>query len=77
MRSANSAIETMQKVHSNKANIDARKELKTMDIDAEKEINIVDNQTKLVMSREEVMKAMLEAPEEDKKKDTKEDVIDI
>ena len=78
MRSANSAIETMQKVHANRANNEARKELKTMDIEAKKEINIVDNQTKLVMSREEIMNAMLNAPEEeDKKKDTKEDVIDI
>ena len=78
MRSANSAIETMQKVHSNKANIDARKELKVMDIDARAQINVNDNQTKLVMSREEIMKAMLEAPEEPKKVEKKdEDVIDI
>jgi len=77
MRSANSAIETMQKVHANKANNEARKELKTMDIESKQQLNIQDNQTKLVMSREEVMKAMLEAPEEDKKKDSKEDVIDI
>lgn len=74
MRSANSSIETMQKIHANKANNEARKELKTMDIEAKKDLNIVDNQTKLVMSREEVMKAMLEAPVEDEKK---EDVIDI
>ncbi len=79
MRSANSAIETMQKVHANKANNEARKELKTMDIEAKKEINIVDNQTKLVMSREELMEAMLNGPaeEESKKVEKKDDVIDI
>ena len=77
MRSANSSIETMQKIHANKANNEARKELKVMDIDAKKQLNLADNQTKLVMSREELMEAMLKAPEpeEDKKKD--EDVIDI
>ena len=77
MRSANSSIETMQKIHANKANNEARKELKVMDIDARAQINVNDNQTKLVMSREEIMNAMLNAPEEDSKKDTKEDVIDI
>ena len=78
MRSANSSIETMQKIHANKANNEARKELKTMDIDSKKQLNIQDNQTKLVMSREEIMKAMLEAPEEKTEKvEKKEDVIDI
>ena len=76
MRSANSSIETMQKIHANKANNEARKELKTMDIEAKQQLNIQDNQTKLVMSREELMEAMLKAPEpEADKKD--EDVIDI
>ena len=74
MRSANSAIETMQKVHSNKANNEARKELKTMDIDSKKQLNMADNQTKLVMSREEIMKAMLEAPDAQPDED---DVIDV
>ena len=78
MRSANSSIETMQKIHANKANNDARKELKTMDIESKQQLNIQDNQTKLVMSREEIMKAMLEAPEEKTEKvEKKEDVIDI
>lgn len=78
MRSANSSIETMQKIHANKANNDARKELKTMDIESKQQLNIQDNQTKLVMSREEIMKAMLEGPEEKTEKvETKEDVIDI
>jgi len=78
MRSANSSIETMQKIHANKANNEARKELKTMDIESRQQLNIQDNQTKLVMSREEIMKAMLEAPEEKTEKvEKKEDVIDI
>ncbi len=75
MRSANSAIETMQKVHANKANNEARKELKTMDIDSKKQLNMADNQTKLVMSREELMDAMLKAPESEPDKD--DDVIDV
>ncbi len=74
MRSANSAIETMQKVHANKANNEARKELKTMDIDSKKQLNMADNQTKLVMSREELMDAMLKAPDAQPDED---DVIDV
>lgn len=70
MRSANSAIETMQKIHANKENIQARKDVKQMDIDSKKELNIMDNTAKLVMSREEVMKALMGGEEED-------DVVDI
>ena len=79
MRSANSSIETMQKIHANKANNEARKELKTMDIESKQQLNIQDNQTKLVMSREELMDAMLNAPAEEKteKVERKDDVIDI
>ncbi len=76
MRSANSSIETMQKIHANKANNEARKELKTMDIESKQKLNMADNQTKLVMSREELMDAILKAPESEPKKDD-EDVIDI
>ena len=79
MRSANSSIETMQKIHANKANNEARKELKVMDIDSRQQMNTQDNQTKLVMSREELMDAMLNAPAEEKteKVEKKDDVIDI
>ena len=70
MRSANSAIETMQKIHANKENIQVRKDVKQMDIDSKKELNIMDNTAKLVMSREEVMKALMSVEE-------KEEVIDI
>lgn len=65
MRSANSAIETMQKIHANKENIQARKDVKQMDIDAKKELNIMDNTTKLVMSREEVLKALTDGEDEE------------
>ena len=65
MRSANSAIETMQKIHANKENIRARKDVKQMDIDSKKELNIMDNTAKLVMSREEVLKALTSGEEEE------------
>ena len=77
MRSANSAIETMQKVHANRANNEARKEIKQMDIDSKKELNVIDNTAKLVMSREEIMKAMLEAPDDKTEKTLDDDVIDV
>jgi len=70
MRSANGAIETMQKIHANKENIQVRKDVKQMDIDSKKELNLLDNTAKLVMSREEVLKALT-------KDEEKEEVIDI
>lgn len=75
MRSANSAIETMQKVHANRANNEARKEIKQMDIDSKTALNIADNQTKLTMSREEIMAQLLDAPA--KTDDEGKPVIDI
>ncbi|MDB4396200.1 hypothetical protein N9Z65_01145 [bacterium] len=71
MRSANSAIETMQKIHANKENIQSRKDVKQMDIDSKKELNLIDNTAKLVMSREDVLKALTGEREEDK------NVIDV
>lgn len=70
MRSANGAIETMQKIHANKENIQSRKDVKQMDIDSKKELNMIDNTTKLVMSREDVLKALTNGEQE-------EEVIDI
>lgn len=70
MRSANSAIETMQKIHANKENVQVRKDVKQMDIDSKKELNLLDNTAKLVMSRDEVLKALTNGEE-------KEEVIDI
>ena len=75
MRSANSAIETMQKVHANRANNEARKEIKQMDIDSKTALNIADNQTKLTMSREELMAQLIEAPAKTDENDKP--VIDI
>lgn len=65
MRSANGAIETMQKIHANKENIQSRKDVKQMDIDSKKELNMIDNTTKLVMSREDVLKALTSGEEEE------------
>ena len=47
LKAATGAIETLQKIHANKENNDARKELKEMDIKARKEINTADNTTRL------------------------------
>ena len=65
MRSANGAIETMQKIHASKENIQSRKDVKQMDIDSKKELNMIDNTTKLVMSREDVLKALTSGEEEE------------
>lgn len=75
MRSANSSIETMQKIHANKANNEARKDIKQMDIDSKQALNVADNQTKLTMSREELMAQLIEAPV--KKDEDDKPIIDI
>jgi len=60
LKAATGAIETLQKIHANKENNDARKELKEMDIKARKEINTADNTTRIALSQQEVMKMLMD-----------------
>jgi DNA-binding FrmR family transcriptional regulator len=63
-----SAIDTLNKVYvideKNKTQI----KVKQMDVDSREKINTIDNQTKILLSREEVLKALIEGND---------DVIDV
>jgi DNA-binding protein len=68
INASSSAIDTLAKIYTSEEKNKTQMVIKQMDIDAKERMNVVDNQTKLLLSREEVMKAFVE---ENK------DVIDI
>lgn len=77
IRASTSAIDTLQRMHITAKNNDARKEIKTMDIEARIENNVRDNHTKIAMSREEVMQALLEDSEKVVTSKDKEEAIEM
>ena len=62
------SIDTLQKLHSSNERNDTQKEVKKMDVESKERISIVDNQTKVLLSREDIMDALV---------DRDDDVIDV
>jgi len=63
-----SAIDTLNKVYVVDEKNKTQLKVKQMDVDSKEKMNTIDNQTKILLSREEVLKALL---------DKDEDVIDV
>lgn len=59
INASSAAIETLNKVLITNKKITAAKTIKTMDIEARKEINKNDNDTRLLLTRQELMKQLL------------------
>jgi hypothetical protein len=62
------SIDTLQKLHSSNERNETQKEVKRMDVESKERLNIADNQTKMLLSRDDIMKALVEKDE---------DVIDV
>jgi hypothetical protein len=60
LKATSTAIDNLTKLHTSNQRVETQVKLKTMDIDAKKEINTDNNMMKLVGTREEVFKKMLE-----------------
>ena len=74
IKASSSAIDTLTKLHTAKEQNKNRVQVKQMDIEAKEKLNIIDNQTKVLLSRDEVMKALVVGDEKDS---DKKGVIDI
>ena len=68
IKASSSAIETLNKLHTSRERNDTQVVVKQMDVDSKERLNIVDNQTKMLLSRDDIMKALV---------DKKDDVIDV
>ena len=62
------SIDTLQKLHSSNERNETQKEVKKMDVESKERINIADNQTRVLLSREDIMDALID-------KDS--DIIDV
>lgn len=71
IKASASAIDSLTRLHTAKEGNKSKKEIKQLDIEAKERMNIVDNQAKVLMSRDDIMKALMS---EDKDGD---DVVDV
>ena len=68
IKASSGAIDTLQKLHTSNERNETQKEVKRMDVESKERISIVDNQTKVLLSREDIMDALV---------DKDDDVIDV
>ena len=60
IKASSSAIETLNKLHVAKERNETQLEVKKIDVESKERINIADNQAKILLSREDIMKALVE-----------------
>lgn len=60
LKATSTAIDNLTKLHTSNQRVDTQIKLKNMDIEAKKEINQDNNKMKLIGTREEIFKKMLE-----------------
>lgn len=60
LKATSTAIDNLTKLHTSNQRVDTQVKLKVMDIEAKKEINDDNNKMKLIGTREEIFKKMLE-----------------
>jgi len=69
IRASTGAIDTLNKLHAAKEGNKSKMAIKQLDVEARERMNITDNQTKVLLSRDDIMKALMD--------ETGEDVVDI
>jgi hypothetical protein len=60
VKASSAALESLNKLLQTRDRIKSSTQLKEMDIKARKELNVIDNSTKLLLSREELIKQLLD-----------------
>ena len=60
IKASSSAIETLNKLHVAKERNETQLEVKKIDVESKERMNIADNQAKILLSREDIMKALVE-----------------
>ena len=65
IKAASTAIDTLQKLHTSNERNQTQKEVKRMDVESKERISIVDNQTKVLLSREDIMDALVDKDDSD------------
>ncbi len=60
IKAASSAVDTLNKIYISDERNKNQVKIKTMDIESKEKLNIMDNQTKVLLSREDIMKAIID-----------------
>lgn len=63
IKATSASIDTLQKLHSSNERNDTQKEVKKMDVESKERLNIADNQTRMLLSRDDIMKALVDKDE--------------
>ena len=64
IRASTGAIDTLTKLHTSKEGNKSKLEIKQIDIQAKERMNIAENQTKVLLSRDDIMKALMDDGDE-------------
>jgi len=64
IKASSSAIETLNRLHTAKERNETQVTVKQMDVESKERLNIADNQTKMLLSRDDIMKALIDKDEE-------------
>jgi len=59
IKAASSAVDTLNKIYISDERNKNQVKIKTMDIESKEKLSIIDNQTKVLLSREDIMKAII------------------
>ena len=68
IKASSSAIDTLNRLHTAKERNETQVAVKQLDVESKERLNLADNQTKMLLSRDDIMKALV---------DKDEDVIDV
>jgi len=60
IKAASSAVDTLNKIYISDERNKNQVKIKTMDIESKEKLSIIDNQTKVLLSREDIMKAIID-----------------
>ena len=60
IKAASSAVDTLNKIYISDERNKNQVKIKTMDIDSKEKLSIMDNQTKVLLSREDILKAIID-----------------
>ena len=64
IKASSSAIETLNKLHVAKERNETQLEVKKIDVESKERINIADNQAKILLSREDILTALVDEDKE-------------
>ena len=60
IKASSSAIETLNRLHTAKERNETQLDVKKIDVESKERMNIADNQAKILLSREDIMNALIE-----------------